>query len=777
MSTTLTEADAPPLRTRVPAANQDWKATVFRELGWASKSIDQAALRQEMQGLCRVVDETTLRAGIGPNCADAIVAEKLKPGDDFKAFTAALSYFEKAPGERRAQLAEGLQKAAHGYLAHYAGHRPRQQNQPETLRKKAICEAALLELDRLALSADLKRMPDPPWDDQTQQRAATLKATLDFETLPPGERRMQTLGGKHAYPAFWVNKDEGAGQQQTFIFKPVPAHSAGDDTGWRETASEAAVGRLGDMLRGMTGLDFAVPETHLVALGPERFPDDLADAKIAKPVQGGKIAGSLQQFSKSEGELMNQTADGRRAISVAAIEKICVLDMLSLNADRHAGNLLIGTKQGAPCLVPIDHGLAFETSTITLANKLGDLTAAVLTLPNATEPFTKEMRAAVTKIDPDVMAAGLRLERGSIEAAFPAAKGAITDAAIEMSRRSAMFLKLAMKHPVPMSPAATQIALGQNADALFNTRCDDATFTRMALTIIDHAAITQDELTDYLSLSAADNANITGAMQELGFSYGRGDMNRKWLLSNPGDALALLRTATPLPRPAALTVEWDADYDDDLRSLGIIFPDSGAKNLPPEQQQETVALWREFQSLGGLQALDDSCETLQVEPSVAAANRKLIGRAIDCMRIAAAIKTARATAAGKDKDELAIRYALRGARMLAALLEPSHRLRAELTTFEHALPHGGGFADKRADLSDLVEEMEAEITTDLRQRLDSLAIRLKRGLQEATDIDHKTLERHQHDVDHAIVELKLGGSAIQLQPDVVRLEANMPPGY
>jgi len=74
--------------------------------------------------------------------------------------------------------------------------------------------------------------------------------------------------------------------------------------------------------------------------------------------------GSLQMFVENNGSCEDM---GPGAFPVKEVHKITVLDMRLANADRHAGNILLGKekKNGQAVLIPIDHGYCLPTSVST----------------------------------------------------------------------------------------------------------------------------------------------------------------------------------------------------------------------------------------------------------------------------------------------------------------------------------------------------------------------------------------------------------------------------
>ena len=162
--------------------------------------------------------------------------------------------------------------------------------------------------------------------------------------------------------------------------------------------------------------------------------------------------------------------------------KIAILDTITLNMDRHGGNLMINDESGTPNLVPIDHGLTFPPAEARkeLPERLGDKHNALLGIASAYEPFSAEMLNSIAKIEPGKMVSALKQERGVVDAVHEGTAAKLDEEALETSRRSAMFLKLAA--PV-LAPAVVQIALGRSEDVV-QTRDQRHRFTKRAQTVI-----------------------------------------------------------------------------------------------------------------------------------------------------------------------------------------------------------------------------------------------------------------------------------------------------
>ncbi|CAJ2667483.1 phosphatidylinositol 4-kinase gamma 3 [Trifolium pratense] len=105
---------------------------------------------------------------------------------------------------------------------------------------------------------------------------------------------------------------------------------------------------------------------------PEGYKNGSSDVKI----------GSLQTFMRNIGSCEDM---GPSAFPVEEVHKISVLDMRLVNADRHAGNILVAKDgEGGPTvLIPIDHGYC-------LPKNFEDCTFDWLYWPQAKEPYSPD---------------------------------------------------------------------------------------------------------------------------------------------------------------------------------------------------------------------------------------------------------------------------------------------------------------------------------------------------------------------------------------------------
>jgi hypothetical protein len=100
-----------------------------------------------------------------------------------------------------------------------------------------------------------------------------------------------------------------------------------------------------------------VPPTVMVKCMSEAFHHPEGYKNVSSDVK----IGSLQMFMRNIGSCEDM---GPSAFPVEEVHKISVLDMRLVNADRHAGNILVAKDgEGGPTLlIPIDHGYCLPKS-------------------------------------------------------------------------------------------------------------------------------------------------------------------------------------------------------------------------------------------------------------------------------------------------------------------------------------------------------------------------------------------------------------------------------
>jgi hypothetical protein len=757
------------LRREQPVDLRQWATASLRALGWKSKVEAQKEQRTRALDTAKTVDQNTLRDDKRPNSSTNLTRAKLDPGKEFKDFLRQLAYFEKASPEARPGLKEELRKAAQAYIDHYADHSARQKKQPQNISKKAACEDVLSELRKLDLADEVKGLGDPPWDSAKSMKAASLQATLDFESLPKGARTVEGVGGTHAVAAFWINgKPAGGKTEKNFLFKPameVKSLAGFPDAG--EPAREVAAGRMADLLAGSTGLDFGMPETNLVSVDRSRFPE----GSIGEGVEGGNdpdkpLVGSLQTFTKNSGGLREQSLSMREKVPTEAVQKVMLLDMMTLNCDRHGDNMLIGTDtNGDQTLLPIDHGLSFPEpgaqANGTIAEKLGGPFCATLALPGAHEPFTPEMMAAIQSLAPNAIKAAMEKELATMGDAFPDAASKIKRESLELARRSALFLKLAVANNPPLTPAAAQVAFAQHTPELLDLALNDNAFNRLAQGFITAAAGQQGALGELFTLPKDELGTLYQTLIDNGWTQGpTGKVSERWLTGNPKLALDVYRC--DLKQPAKLKAMNDRFGAQEVTrllqtmTLAVLYRDQDRHDSgrPPDLGDEAqqaldafeqafprmakvkrsdqsvargaLALWKRIEAAGGANQIAAACQQAGYAPAPTALAIANPQEAVEVLELAQGMAGSGAALTGADPDSGEIQRAFAYLDRLVALLPNNDPHRQEVTQAK-LVQDAGNVRTRR------VKALRLKVMDAVRVALSTRATNIGRRLQQKFD--------------------------------------------
>lgn len=130
-----------------------------------------------------------------------------------------------------------------------------------------------------------------------------------------------------------------------------------------------------------------VPPTVMVRCMHEGFHHPEGYKNVSSNVK----IGSLQMFMRNIGSCEDM---GPRTFPVEEVHKISVLDMRLVNADRHAGNILVAKngEDGPIVLIPIDHGYCLPKS-------FEDCTFDWLYWPQAQEPYSLDTTEYIKSLD------------------------------------------------------------------------------------------------------------------------------------------------------------------------------------------------------------------------------------------------------------------------------------------------------------------------------------------------------------------------------------------
>jgi len=377
------------------------------------------------------------------------------------------------------------------------------------LARKQQAEVAMTGARHLALAMDFDQIPEPNrnelWTEKDSLKMSGIRIAMSFERGGQKATKLDRSDNPGQSESFWIreqtdeqivesmSKKEGnepPKSERSFIFKPMYGEKPSDGMNDRKGAGaikESLASSTSKLFALQTGINLGVPETAVVSLG------DYALDGIKKG-QGSPILGSAQSNAGAFGDLKTLPPEEMKKIPKDDIHRLAILDIVSLNMDRHSGNAMVrkDEESGLPRLVPIDHGCSMPTRDDfpSVKNRLGGFDGqqgpyttfnALLTQPSAYESFDPLMQKQIELLDPEAIENGMHSHIEALAEVHPGLKpqDKIDDSSIVMSKRSLMFLKIASKF---LSPAEIQIALAAHGEKLFDAEEKD--FDRVAMNII-----------------------------------------------------------------------------------------------------------------------------------------------------------------------------------------------------------------------------------------------------------------------------------------------------
>lgn len=699
---------------------ENWKAEALRRLGWKSKTDKHYETYALLDDTTQSVLQKGMR-GQGPYGA-TITSELVEgSGETFSRYHRLLTVFEQTE-KRTPEMVAEMKEAAQAYIDHFNEYGPFDKKDKKNIAKRDTCAATLKELRKFEIAHECQALGEPPWNSAQAMKAASLKTTLDISSLPPGQQQVETLDEGTASPTFWINRGDGkGGKDKTFIFKPSSVSHDPDFANGGEPGREALAGRVAEMLNGALGLRLPMPETQIVSLGRESLPENGLNMFKEKIGNKESYVGSVQQFEQSEGSMHTLDGKGRDRISTRSTQELAIFDLITLNTDRHPGNLLVRTVEGGEKqLVPIDHGLTFPPrGAFRIGDRIGSSgTNALLQLPGSHKPFTPELLQSIDKLDPDAMAEALKRERATLEDAHPETKGTLPDDAIEISRRSAMFLKRAASS---LTPATIQFALSSYHPELFQPDLDLKAFNTLADGIIGELKEDQDALKEYFLVPREMQVMMENDLQNAGW-VGKFS-NQDSLLRNPAVGLKIwkmgIRSEDLLgDAPDRQPIDLNENTEKELETIKEAFP--GTK-IPTEDEAKSnlIGDWREWTELHvnpeelektvRLMGVDRGKWKKYTENLVTALNYLKRGRALQ-----AALKNG-----GTDTALFDIRKSVEYIRGLIPVLPPDERTNAEsiVTRFEQRLGEEHSLEKSKIQVSGMLKVKRDELIDSARIRL------------------------------------------------------------
>ncbi len=743
------QAQRPRVRP-LPQNISEWKAIALQRLGWTSKTAEQVQVHAVLAEVSGRILTSSMR-GQGSNSAVATLELRKGAGDEFKAYHDQRTAFEAAP-ERTPEMVAELKAAAQGYIDRFELHDRARKRDPKNIAKRDACAATIKELHRFELAQQFEGLGTPPWDSAQSLKAASLRTSLAISTLPPGEQKVDKLGENTASPTFWINsKNDRGGKDKTYIFKP--GATAEDQWGFPdfgEPAREAMAGRVAEMLNTGIGLSLPMPmpETQVVSVGRESLPPDSLEALKPRIGDQDSYVGSVQQFTRSEGNLKSSSRATRAQIPTRATQEMAILDIVTLNTDRHGGNFLLDTSEdGEKRLLPIDHGLSFPTRDAAefLTAKTGTKANALMRLPGAHEAFSPELQRSIAGLDPDAMAQALKRERETLNQAHPGTGATLSDESIELSRRSSIFLKRAANR---LTPAAIQVALAAHHPELFDPALDDDGFNALADRIIGEMEADQEGLKEYFLMSREMQSAVERELKAAGWDMGDTSGSHS-LLTNPAIALKIWKSGIgpqrPEPRDANRpAIVLDAQTDAELQAVARAFPKMRI-TASEAGRRDLIEDWREWNQLGGTREKVIAAMRLVGARNSGKQDADDLGKALKLIKRGAAIQAA-LDADQTDIAKVDLANAIRAVRLILDAQAPRVREATEqaLAPFD-TLAAADGAMDPQAAaeaktqlvamLDDLLETGRTRLVAKLDIALadDGLAERIREQLDAALD--------------------------------------------
>lgn len=357
-----------------------------------------------------------------------------------------------------------LENAAAAFLTHFAELSQAGAPEAADATRADKCREAQALARKMRLKNDLDSLPEPPWTEEQATKAKRIEACSLLESGTPAK----APSAKGESDSFFIKNASG---KPAFIFKPKQGENVKEDFGGREgegVVREVLSSKFNDQIKEMTGVDFGVCPTQIARLESDSF------ANGEKSKEKSRV-GALQQAVANEGSLLDKLVEDpafARQVKTEDVQKVALMDFLTLQADRNAGNLLVQEVDGEKRLVPIDGGFAFPKAELfgkasggmasermdfsgpPPADENGKLKArgglegknALMILPQSEERFSPEMLQSIEAIDPAALAKGLKQSSAEIGESAPELNGLVDDENVENVRRSALFLKKAAPH-------------------------------------------------------------------------------------------------------------------------------------------------------------------------------------------------------------------------------------------------------------------------------------------------------------------------------------------
>ena len=387
--------------------------------------------------------------------------ETAKGGDQksVKLFAAVTKAWELAEKTADSESLDALERAAATFLLEFESSKT---DAVEVNEKRAEkCREAQRLVRKMRLKLDRDSLTEPPWTEAQATKAKQVEAGTLLENGTPAK----APSAKGESDSFFINNSDG---KPAFIFKPKQGENVKTDLGGREgdgVVREVLTSKFSEQMKEMIGVDFGVSPTGIARLESDSFSSGEKSGEKSR-------VGALQQAVPNEGSLLDKLTDDpgfAKSVKKEDVQKVALMDFLTLQGDRNAGNLLVQDVGGEKRLVPIDGGFAFPSTELFGMASAGMGGApmnfdgpppatveereiakggmegknALMMLPQSQEKFSDEMLKSIEALDPSALVKGLKKSNAEISESTPEVSGLVGDENMENVRRSAVFLKKA----------------------------------------------------------------------------------------------------------------------------------------------------------------------------------------------------------------------------------------------------------------------------------------------------------------------------------------------
>lgn len=322
-----------------------------------------------------------------------------------------------------------------------------------------VCREMLWKLDSFEQFSDSKNLESNKKKlEKTKNRDDKMRVQAEILT----ETGPQSPDNPGASASFMLKSPDG---KNAFIFKPQAGEKA--QPGWPQGGGaprEVLFSKLNEYAMSSLGVDFGVCPTTTVKLKNEKFASMGKNGVVGALQEGAVCTGDLASLCGRGGLNRERNPNLERdmaRINVEDVQKIAMLDFLTLNLDRQFDNVLVNDTGGDVRLIPIDAGNAMPPPDVFREQTTGDdhplgnaMTAtpvkpgdgltdgqnALAQLPQSQLPFSREMQETIQNINVEEMIQQLKNAEQNLPREM---RGKISEETFEMMRRSAAFLKAA----------------------------------------------------------------------------------------------------------------------------------------------------------------------------------------------------------------------------------------------------------------------------------------------------------------------------------------------